>query len=133
LEDIDQPFVHDVQLYRRPYRFEFYDTASPESYALLQPSVVVLCFDINDRLSLFNAKDVWHKVAARNYREAIPLVLLGLKRDLRADASNMISPQEVISSRLNSTSLIDLGNRPYKSHKKSGVTATPNARPQRES
>jgi Ras family protein A len=54
LKDTNQPFVFDIKFYDRPYRFEFYDTASPETWKLLHPHVVVLCYDISSRLSLIN-------------------------------------------------------------------------------
>jgi hypothetical protein len=54
LKDINQPFIFDIKFYDRPYRFEFYDTASPETCTLLHPHVVVLCYDISSRLSLIN-------------------------------------------------------------------------------
>ncbi|MCJ1462062.1 hypothetical protein MMC07_000662 [Pseudocyphellaria aurata] len=96
--DIDQPFVFDVRMYNRPYRFEFYDTASPEDYTLLRPDFVVICYAINDRQTLANAPAVWRKEVTRNYaqeREDIPVMLLGLKRDLRVEGTAIIYPQEV--------------------------------------
>ncbi len=58
LKDGDQPFVFDITFFNRPYRFEFFDTSSPENWALLQPDVIVLCYDISSRLSLINAQRV---------------------------------------------------------------------------
>ncbi|KAF5847511.1 hypothetical protein GGP41_000224 [Bipolaris sorokiniana] len=37
LRDIDQPFAFDITLYGRPYRLQFFDTASPYNYTLLKP------------------------------------------------------------------------------------------------
>jgi hypothetical protein len=54
LRDGDQPFIFDVQVKDGPYRLEFYDTACPENWTLLTPSVVILCYDISSRLSLIN-------------------------------------------------------------------------------
>lgn len=54
LRDGDQPFIYDIKFYNRPYRFQLYDTASPENWTLLHPDVVVLCFDISQRLSMIN-------------------------------------------------------------------------------
>lgn len=56
LRDNDQPFVFDIKFFDRPYRFEFFDTASPENWSLLQPNVIVLCYDISSRLSLINVQ-----------------------------------------------------------------------------
>ena len=98
LRDLDQPFVYDIRMYNRSYRFEFYDTASPENYTLLQPDFVILCYDISDRNSLVNVQQVWRKDIVRNYaedREDIPVMLLGMKRDLRREEEGVIYPQEV--------------------------------------
>ncbi|MCJ1322031.1 hypothetical protein MMC15_007376 [Xylographa vitiligo] len=97
LRDFDQPFVYDIRMYNRPYRFEFYDTASPENYTLLHPDFVILCYDISSRKSLVNVQQVWRKDAIRNYAtqdESIPVMLLGLKRDLRVEGEGIIYPQE---------------------------------------
>jgi hypothetical protein len=56
LRDGDQPFIFDIRFFNRPYRFEFYDTASPVSWKLLNPKLIVLCYDISSRLSLINMK-----------------------------------------------------------------------------
>ena len=85
-------------MYNRHYLFEFYDTASPENYTLLDPHFVILCYDISDRRSLINAQQVWRKDVIRHYAykdEKIPVMLLGLKRDLRVDEAGVIDPQEV--------------------------------------
>lgn len=56
LRDIDQPFIFNVNLSKKGYRLEFYDTSSPENWHLLDPDVVVMCYDISQRLSLINLK-----------------------------------------------------------------------------
>ncbi|KAA6414539.1 MAG: hypothetical protein FRX48_01288 [Lasallia pustulata] len=84
-------------MYNRPYRFEFYDIAAPEHYTLLQPDFVILCYDISDRRSLVNAQQVWKKEAGRRYSKGddeVPVMLLGLKRDLRREEEGVIYPQE---------------------------------------
>lgn len=98
LRDLDQPFPFDISLWNRPYRFEFSDTASPENYALLSPDFVILCYDVNDRRSLVNTKEVWRKIVGRHYKcegEDVPIMLLGLKRDLRVEGPELVDPQEV--------------------------------------
>lgn len=54
LRNIDQPYIFEVKMGVKPYRLEFYDNDSPESWRLLDPDMVVLCFDISQRLSLIN-------------------------------------------------------------------------------
>ena len=98
LHDMDQPFIYDIRMYNRPYRFEFYDTASPQHFTLLQPDLVVLCYDINDRASLEDVQKNWRRQVYLHYRreDKIPVMLVGLKRDLRAlEQSGMVDPMEV--------------------------------------
>ncbi|KAL9582766.1 MAG: hypothetical protein Q9203_005352 [Teloschistes exilis] len=97
LHDLDQPFIFNISMYNRPYRFEFFDTASPENYTLLRPDFVILCYDITDRRSLINIQQVWRKDITRHYmidREDVPVMLLGLKRDARVEEPGVIYPQE---------------------------------------
>ena len=101
LRDLDQPFVYDIRMYNRFYRFEFYDTSSPENYTLLRPDFVVLCYSIGDRQSLINLQQAWFKGMVDCYmqeRQDIPVMVLGLKRDLRKVEEGMIYPQEVSHS-----------------------------------
>ncbi|KAI4106019.1 MAG: hypothetical protein L6R37_002382 [Teloschistes peruensis] len=97
LHDLDQPFIFTISMYNRPYRFEFFDTASPENYTLLRPDFVILCYDITDRRSLINIQQVWRKDITRHYSvdgEDVPVMLLGLKRDARVEELGVIYPQE---------------------------------------
>lgn len=98
LHDMNQPFVYDIRMYNRPYRLEFFDTASPEDYTLLQPNVVILCYDISNRKSLRSLRERWRNDVTRLYtdnNQNIPVVLLGLKRDLRTESGECIDPFEV--------------------------------------
>lgn len=54
LRDIDQPFKFDVNMGSRRFRLEFYDTSCPDNWRLLDPNVIVICYDISQRLSLMN-------------------------------------------------------------------------------
>ncbi|KAI9783976.1 MAG: hypothetical protein M1839_002921 [Geoglossum umbratile] len=90
LRDLDQPFVYDVKLFNRPYRFEFSDTASPRNYTLLQPDIVVLCYDISNVSSLESVREKWSKEVHMYYEPDRPTLLLGLKRDLRT--VEMVNP-----------------------------------------
>ncbi|KAK3345183.1 P-loop containing nucleoside triphosphate hydrolase protein [Neurospora tetraspora] len=98
LRDLDQPFIFDIRTRRGEYRFEFYDTSSPESWRLLRPDLVILCYDISQRLSLINLQRVWNKEArtAGVTGDNTPVLMLGLKRDLRSenDPNGIIYPQE---------------------------------------
>lgn len=85
LRDVDQPYAFDISLYGRPYRLQFYDTASPTNYTLLQPSFIILCYDISSRASLDSLSSRWLPIVNThfNYDENLPFMVLGLKRDLR--------------------------------------------------
>lgn len=85
LRDTDQPFAFDITLYGRPYRLHFYDTASSTNYTLLRPSFVILCYDISARASLESLSTTWLPIVNEyfNYDENLPVMVLGLKRDLR--------------------------------------------------
>jgi GTPase SAR1 family protein len=74
-------------MYNRPYRFEFSDTASPQNYTLLRPDVLVLCYDVSRRETLYSLKDAWrHTIDGHfNLTEKLPVVMVGLKRDLRVE------------------------------------------------
>ena len=86
LRDLDQPFPFNIRMYNRPYRFEFYDTASPQNYTLLKPSVVVLCYSIADRDSLKSVHTRWKTLVETHFNdnEMLPVILLGLKGDVRS-------------------------------------------------
>jgi GTPase SAR1 family protein len=58
LRDMDQPFIFEVRSRKGQYRFEFHDTSSPESWRLLRPDLVIICYDISQRLSLVNLQRV---------------------------------------------------------------------------
>lgn len=98
LHDTDQPFTYTIRLYNRAYRFEFCDTASPTHYTLLRPHFVIICYDVSDRRSLVNAQQVWRRGVSRWYEGAegeVPVMLLGLKRDLRREGEGVVEPLEV--------------------------------------
>ncbi|KAK4569409.1 hypothetical protein LTR86_003172 [Recurvomyces mirabilis] len=75
-------------MYNRPYRFEFSDTASPTNYTLLRPSVIILCYSIGDPGSLESLQKIWKSIVGThfNYDERMPVIVLGLKRDVRSKA-----------------------------------------------
>ncbi|KAI2632104.1 P-loop containing nucleoside triphosphate hydrolase protein [Hypoxylon sp. NC1633] len=98
LRDIDQPFIFELQNRKRRYRLEFYDTSSPEDWRLLEPDLILICYDISQRLSLINMQRVWiNQVhAAFQASDHLPIIVVGLKRDLRSesDPNGTIYPQE---------------------------------------
>jgi GTPase SAR1 family protein len=115
---MDQPFVFEIRSRKGQYRFRFYDTSSPENWQLLRPDLVIICYDISQRLSLINLQRVvggpplqsspsttialtpsqWIKEVRTAFptRDVLPILVLGLKRDLRSedDPNGIIYPQE---------------------------------------
>ncbi|KAK4543246.1 hypothetical protein LTR36_005796 [Oleoguttula mirabilis] len=87
LRDLDQPYPFNIRMYNRPYRFEFSDTDSPTNYTLLKPSVIILCYSIADPQSLVSLQKKWKFVVETHfaYHEDKPVIVLGLKRDVRSE------------------------------------------------
>ncbi|KAK5715871.1 hypothetical protein LTR15_009696 [Elasticomyces elasticus] len=85
LHALDQPYPFNISLYNRKYRLEFSDTASPTNYTLLKPAVIILCYSIADPVSLHNLKALWRKEVDGHFStdERIPVIVLGLQRDVR--------------------------------------------------
>jgi len=99
LKDMEQPFVFDIRFSKRNIRLEFYDTSSPSSYFLLKPSMIILCFSIPDRQSLTSVHERWKHIVEThfNYDESLPIILLGLKRDLRKEGHpEIVFPHEAV-------------------------------------
>ncbi|ORY55086.1 P-loop containing nucleoside triphosphate hydrolase protein [Pseudomassariella vexata] len=98
LRNLDQPFIFEMRNRKHQYRLEFYDTSAPENWRLLEPDLVIICYDISQRLSLINMQRVWIKEVRANFKAeaSLPVVVLGLKRDLRSedDPNGIIYPQE---------------------------------------
>jgi hypothetical protein len=119
LRDTDQPFIYDIRFSKKKFTLEMYDTSNPnQHWTTLRPDVVVLAFDISNRetlaglkavlifflLSQFwlletNSMDKWRHDVIRYFQhghgERLPVMMLGLKRDLRKEGEGMIYPQEV--------------------------------------
>jgi Ras family protein A len=73
-------------MYNRPYRFDFYDTSSPENFTLLRPAVVILCYSIANPESLTRVHTYWKTLVETHFNDndTLPVILLGLKRDVRS-------------------------------------------------
>ncbi|KAL2794461.1 P-loop containing nucleoside triphosphate hydrolase protein [Aspergillus keveii] len=98
LRDSDQPFVYDINFSKKSFTLEIYDTASPnQHWTTLRPDVVLLAFDISNRETLDGLKR-WRSDIIRYFQrgegERIPVMMVGLKRDLRAPGEGLIYPQE---------------------------------------
>lgn len=87
MRDLDQPFIFNISLYGRAYTLAFSDTASPTSYTLLRPDFIVLCYDVSRRSTFESLRTRWLPIVNShfNYLETLPVMVLGLKRDLRCE------------------------------------------------
>jgi GTPase SAR1 family protein len=98
LRDSDQPFLFDIRFSKKSFTLELYDTASPnQHWSTLKPDVVLLAFDISNRQTLDGLKKWRHDVIRyfqRGIGERIPVMMVGLKRDLRKEGEGIIYPQE---------------------------------------
>ncbi len=66
----------------------------------MRPDAVIICYAIDDRRTLENAKQIWGKAVMSQYTRDrmdgdFAVMLLGLKRDLRVEKEGVIYPQEV--------------------------------------
>ncbi|EIT79394.1 hypothetical protein AO1008_02966 [Aspergillus oryzae 100-8] len=98
LRDSDQPFLYDIRFSKKSFSLELYDTACPnQHWSTLKPDVVLLAFDISNRDTLTNLK-TWRHDIIRYFQhgqgERIPVMMVGLKRDLRVEGEGIIYPQE---------------------------------------
>ncbi|KAL6239971.1 hypothetical protein BDW75DRAFT_215 [Aspergillus navahoensis] len=98
LRDSDQPFVYEINFSKKSFTLEIYDTASPnQHWTTLRPDVVLLAFDISNRATLDGLKG-WRSDVIRYFQrgegERIPVMMVGLKRDLRKEGEGIIYPQE---------------------------------------
>ncbi|CAL5867452.1 uncharacterized protein PFLUO_LOCUS1671 [Penicillium psychrofluorescens] len=98
LRDTDQPFIYDIRFSKKKFTLEMYDTSNPnQHWTTLRPDVVVLAFDISNRETLAGLKAWRHDVIRyfqHGHGERLPVMMLGLKRDLRKEGEGMIYPQE---------------------------------------
>ncbi|ODA82032.1 hypothetical protein RJ55_00537 [Drechmeria coniospora] len=98
LRDIDQPYIFNVSLSGKPFHLEFYDTSCAQHWRLLDPDVIIVCYDIGRRPSLVSMRTFWlNEVKAAFPRiDGLPIVVLGLKRDLRCklQPDAVVDPQE---------------------------------------
>ncbi|PYH40251.1 putative Rho-like small GTPase [Aspergillus saccharolyticus JOP 1030-1] len=98
LRDSDQPFLYDIRFSKKSFTLEVYDTASPnQHWSTLRPDVVLLAFDVSDRETLNGLKGWRHDIIRyfqRGDGERIPIMVVGLKRDLRVESEGVIYPQE---------------------------------------
>ncbi|KAJ5519637.1 Small GTPase superfamily Rho type [Penicillium fimorum] len=98
LRDSDQPFTYDIRFSKKKFTLELYDTSNPnQHWTNLRPDVVVIAFDISNRDTLNGLKEWRHDIIRyfqHGHGERLPVMMLGLKRDLRREGEGIIYPQE---------------------------------------
>ncbi|KAE9993713.1 hypothetical protein EG327_003723 [Venturia inaequalis] len=87
-------YVLDVSRGRCKYEIALWDTAGQEDYDRLRPlsypdtDVVLICFAIDNPDSLVNVQEKWI-LEIRRFLPKTPVILVGLKSDLRNDVSTI--------------------------------------------
>ncbi|RDI89343.1 hypothetical protein Vi05172_g864 [Venturia inaequalis] len=87
-------YVLDVSRGRCKYEIALWDTAGQEDYDRLRPlsypdtDVVLICFAIDNPDSLVNVQEKWI-LEIRRFLPKTPIILVGLKSDLRNDVSTI--------------------------------------------
>lgn len=105
----DRPFTFSVSLFRRQYTFRIWPSTGPlfADPFPSNPRFVIITYDVTSRVSLYHAQFYWREQFIQHYEElehSIPVMLLGLKRDLRtADVDNdgqtlCVMPQEGLTA-----------------------------------
>lgn len=83
-------FVSDITVDGKEVELSLWDTAGQEDYDRLRTlsypdtSVVLMCFGVDSPDSLLNVKEKWNG-EVRHFCPNVPIVLVGLKKDLRND------------------------------------------------
>lgn len=87
---VASPSTFSILLFGRPYTFHIHLSSSPiwTDPFPQDPSFIIITYDVTNRASLHNAAHYWRKQVSLHYHEIedrLPVMLLGLKRDLRTD------------------------------------------------
>ncbi|KAK9447263.1 small GTPase superfamily [Limtongia smithiae] len=83
-----------------PVTLDLIDTAGQEEFARLRPmfyqdaDVILIAFSIDSKVTLENALDVWWPEATHYCPSGTPMVLVGLKSDLRGVSPNVVSQSD---------------------------------------
>ncbi|XP_059805334.1 ras-like GTP-binding protein RHO [Hypanus sabinus] len=83
-------YVADIVVDERQVELALWDTAGQEDYDRLRPlsypdtHVILLCFSVGSPDSLWNIPEKWVP-EVRHFCPGVPVLLVGNKRDLRAD------------------------------------------------
>lgn len=95
----------EVQVDGQTHIIQLIDTAGQEEYDKLRRVIYpmadafLLCFSVDCRDSLYNAKTKWFKELRQNCKD-VPIVLCATKTDLREEKPNCVSASEAKSVQL---------------------------------
>ncbi|CCF60191.1 hypothetical protein KAFR_0J01240 [Kazachstania africana CBS 2517] len=95
-------YVTDCRVDGIKVSLALWDTAGQEEYERLRPfsysnaDVILIAFAVDDVESLENTRDKW-AVEALRYCPEVPIILVGLKKDLRQanNKNRMVRPEDV--------------------------------------
>lgn len=87
-------YVPIIQFEGKTIELALWDTAGQEEYDRLRPlsypesDVILICFAVDFPTSLANVQDKWFP-EINHFCEGVPILLVGLKTDLRKDANSL--------------------------------------------
>ncbi|VDD95105.1 unnamed protein product [Enterobius vermicularis] len=88
-----ETYVADITFRNKTIEFSLWDTAGQEDYDRLRPlsypdtDIFLLCFAIDSLDSLENITEKWLP-EIRHYCPSVPIVMAGLKKDVRSSANS---------------------------------------------
>lgn len=88
-----ETYISDIEVDGTEVELALWDTAGQEDYDRLRPlsypdtDVILLCFSVVNHDSLENVVEKW-KPEVAHFCPKVPIVLVGLKKDLRHDESH---------------------------------------------
>ncbi|XP_076434776.1 rho-related GTP-binding protein RhoA-B-like [Babylonia areolata] len=83
-----------VSVHNKKVLLSLFDTAGQEDYDYLRPlmypetDIVLICFSVEDRASLRNVKERWQPEVRAYLAAKVPILLVGLKTDLRSSSTH---------------------------------------------
>uniref|UniRef100_A0AC35TT21 Ras-like GTP-binding protein Rho1 n=1 Tax=Rhabditophanes sp. KR3021 TaxID=114890 RepID=A0AC35TT21_9BILA len=96
-------YVADIEVDGKQVELALWDTAGQEDYDRLRPlsypdtDVVLMCFSIDSPDSLTNIQEKWTP-EVRHFCPNVPIILVGNKKDVRAEAEANTDPRNKIET-----------------------------------
>ncbi|XP_046397063.1 cell division control protein 42 homolog isoform X1 [Ischnura elegans] len=92
-------YTADISIDGKAYKIGLFDTAGQDEYDSLRPlsypgsDVFLLCFSIDNPMSLENVKYKWVPELKSHSPEVVPIILIGNKIDLRGKSRRTVATQ----------------------------------------